>query len=61
MLRKSFYTYVFHVQLLIMCAALDSLTQCFLFMLFVQTGNQHIYQPVGKQGNSKVQLQSYNC
>lgn len=64
MLKKSFYTYIFYVQLLIMCTTLDLLTQCFLFMLFVQTGNQHIYQPIGKQGNrhnSKMQLQSYNC
>lgn len=59
LLRKSFYTYIFHVQLIIMYTALDLLTQCFLVVLFVQTGNQHIYQPVGKQGNrhnSKVQL-----
>lgn len=64
LLKKSFYTYIFYVQLLIMCTTLDLLTKCFLFMLFVQTGNQHIYQPVGKQGkrhNSKVQLQPYNC
>lgn len=42
-----------------MYTAVDLLTQCFLVLLFVQTGNQHIYQPVGKQGNRhnrKVQL-----
>lgn len=57
--------YIFLVQLLITRTALDVLTQCFLCMLFVQTGNQHIYQPVGKPGNrhnsNSLQLQSYNC
>ena len=27
-----------------------------LFHFFVQTGNQHIYQPVGKQGNITLQV-----
>lgn len=35
---------------------------CFCVCLFVQTGNQHIYQPVGKPGNRQacLSLKSHN-
>ena len=35
---------------------LTFVVSCVLLHSFVQTGNQHIYQPVGKQGNITLQV-----